>query len=211
MRILLGLCVVLLLGGCNRVHSERPLFNAADQAGAPVLRDGLWLIQNNLGDFADDDCRVSTRKPANRWPDCADWMIVRGGEILGLDREEKSPGEWVSIPFVLAGGEPAVFQFASEYDGKPDFNYFGMEPLSSDAEGRVIAFRSWPALCGPPPPPTPKGAEPRYVTLDPMPGLAIVENNCTAETREAVLASARASRAWDDGRSGARWIRDTYP
>ena len=37
MRVLLGLCLVLLLGGCNRVHSDHPLFFASDAAGAPKL------------------------------------------------------------------------------------------------------------------------------------------------------------------------------
>ncbi len=213
MRVLLGLCLVLLLGGCNRVHSDHPLFFAETSTGAAKLRDGVWALQND--DNA--DCRYDARKPVTRWPDCADWMLVRGGEILGYDRPGKGDvtgaGEWTSLPFVLADGAPPVLQIAMTEDGKVDYQFFGVEQTAGDSAG-VTAFSAWPVMCGPPPP---SGAmtdgKRRYVTLEPLPGLTVVdESSCTAADATAVRNAAGPSRAWagDEG-GGARWIRDTYP
>ncbi len=213
MRILLGLCVALLLGACNRVHTDHPLFFAEDARGAPLLRNGLWVVEDSLGAVADDEpCRFDARKPVTRWPDCAEWMLVRDGELLGYDREKGGQGSWTSVPFVLAKGEPAVLQIGvTGDDGPTTYSYFGLQPIRSDAGG-VVAFHSWPVLCGPPPPPAKKDEKPRFVTLEPLPGLTVVEDNCTADAAGPVRAAAAASRAWtDDAVGGARWIRDTYP
>jgi len=78
MRILLSLCLILLLGACNRVHSDQPLFFADMAPEAPRLRDGLWIIENG-----DEPCRFDAARPVTRWPDCADWMPGRVGEIPG--------------------------------------------------------------------------------------------------------------------------------
>lgn len=204
MRVLLGLCVALLLGACNRVQTDHPLFFASDAADAPRLRDGLWVIDG------DDKCHVDTRGPVNRWPECAQWMLVRGGEILGYEADVGQPGEWDRIPFVLAEGDPVVLQIEQIEDGKPDFQYFGLEGERA-ADGRFVAFSIWPALCGPPPPETPKGEKPRYATLEPLPGMTIVGDNCTAEAQGPVLVSAWASRPWTVEVMRLRWIRETYP
>ncbi len=205
MRILLGLCVLLLLGACNRVYTDQPLFFASDAPDAPQLRDGLWLIES------EDKCRVDTRKPVSRWPKCAQWMLVRGSEILGFDPAEDGPGEWNSLPFVLADGDPVVLQMTMTAEGKTNYQYLGVDAVRSEGGSRIVSFRAWPVLCGPPPPRPAKGEEERYVTLEPLPGVTIVDNNCTAGTQDVVRAAARASRAWGDGTDSARWIRDTYP
>lgn len=205
MRILLGLCVVLLLGGCNRVHTDHPLFFASDAPDAPRLRDGVWLIEDG-----DDDCRFDERKPATRWPDCADWMLVRGGEMLGYDREEGGPGEWTSLAFVLAAGDPLVLQIAMTDEGKPDYQYFGIEGEAA-VDGRITALVSWPVQCGPPPPKAAAGEKPRYVTLEPLPGMTLADDSCTADSAGTVRNAARASRAWEPEPGMARWVRDGYP
>jgi len=212
MRVLLGLCLVLLLGACNRVHSDRPLFFASDSPDAASLRDGLWVIED--GDEA--DCRYDARRPVTRWPACADWMLVRGGEILGYDAPDRGDaagaGEWTSLPIVLSGGDPLILQVGMSEDGKVDYLFFGVERTAGDA-GAITAFSSWPVMCGPPPP---EGAmtngKRRYVTLEPLPGLTIAdESSCTATDGAAVRNAAGPSRAWaGDEAGGARWIRD-YP
>ena len=208
MRILLGLCVVLLLGGCNRVHSEQPLFFASDAPDAPRLRDGLWVIET------DDDCRFNAGKPVNRWPDCADWMLVRNGEILGFDPPGKDEptggGEWTTIPYVLAAGAPLVLQLATTEDGKLDHQYFGVKPTAGSAAS-IAAVVSWPVLCGPPPPKAAKGEKRRFVTLQPLPGLTLTDESCTTDSAEAVRNAAGPSRGWSDDLGKARWVRDAYP
>ena len=204
MRILLGLCVVLLLGGCNRVITDTPLFTASEAPDAPRLREGLWVM------LPDDDCRVDTRRPAHRWPGCASPMLVRGGELLGYKREDGKPGEWERMPFVLASGEPVVMQFEGAGDDGVTYQYFGFEGERAD-DGRYAAFSMWPVLCGPPPPPTPKGEATRYVTLQPLPGLTIREDNCTTTSPGAVVAAAAASLAWSEDFARARWVRATWP
>jgi hypothetical protein len=204
MRILLGLCLVLLLGACNRVITDAPLFTASDAPDAPRLREGLWVM------LTDDDCRVDTRRPAHRWPGCASPMIVRGGELLGYKQEDGKPGEWERMPFVLAAGEPVVLQFESTEDDGVTYQYFGLEGERME-DGRYAAFRMWPVLCGPPPPPTPKGEATRYVTLQPLPGMTIREDNCTTTSAGSVFAAAAASKAWSEDFARARWVRATWP
>lgn len=213
MRILLGLCVVLLLGGCNLVTTDQPLFFASPAPDAPKLRNGLWVID----DADKDDCRYDARKPVTRWPDCADWMLVRDGEILGYDPPGKGDrvgvGEWTSMPFVLSAGEPMVLQIDGSSDGKPAFQFFGIEATAGEPT-RLTTIKTWPVLCGPPPP---DGAmtdgKRRYVTLEPLPGLTVTgDSGCTTTEASAV----RNAAAWSRGQSGeegggAHWIRDTYP
>lgn len=204
MKVLLGLCVVLLLGGCNRIHTDHPLFFASDAPDAPRLRDGLWLMES------EGDCRIDTRKPVYRWPDCASGMLVRGNEMLGYEAKKGEAGNWQRIAYVLAGGDPVVLQIEQTEEDKLDYQYFGLA-ADRDADGRITAFTAWPALCGPPPPPAPKDEKPRYVTLEPLPGLTVVEDNCTAEAAGPVLASAKVSRQWTTDEMRLRWIRDSYP
>ncbi|MFA7262139.1 MAG: hypothetical protein WC068_03870 [Caulobacter sp.] len=213
MRVLLGLCLVLLLGGCNRVHSDHPLFFADASADAPRLRDGLWVIDN--GDSA--DCRYDARKPVTRWPGCADWMLVRGGEVLGYDPPGKGDvtgvGEWTSLSVVLSAGDPPVLQIGMTGDGKVDYQFFGIEPTAGGG-GAITAFASWPVMCGPPPPGgAMEGGKRRFVTLEPLPGLTVIdESSCTAADAAAVRNAAGPSRAWAGKEAGgARWVRDGYP
>jgi hypothetical protein len=43
MRTIATLPIVLLLGACNMVTSDRPWFTPEAEANAPRLRSGLWL------------------------------------------------------------------------------------------------------------------------------------------------------------------------
>lgn len=212
MRILLGLCVVLLLGGCNRVHTDHPLFFASDAPDAPRLRDGVWLIEDG-----DDDCRFDERKPATRWPDCADWMLVRGGEFLSYGKPRKGDltgtGDWTSLPFVLSDGGPPILQIGVIEGETRDYQFYGVEPTARSESG-ITALTGWPVMCGPPPPAeTMIEGKRRYVSLDLLPGLTLTnENDCSAADAIAVRNAAGASREWvgEEGFS-ARWVRDRYP
>ncbi|MDP1737688.1 MAG: hypothetical protein Q8L23_09630 [Caulobacter sp.] len=216
MRVLMGLCVLLLLGACNRVHTDQPLFFASDAPDAPRLRDGLWVVQDTLGiDDDDQPCRFDARKPVTRWPKCAQWVLVRGGELLAYDGE-KGKREWQSMGFVLADVDPMVLQLgmkSGKEKEKLDFQYFGFSVTQRMSDGRIEAYAVWPVLCGPPPPEGTKEADgaPRFATLEPLPGLTIDGNNCTTGSSAAVINAARASRAWEAEPGTARWVRDTWP
>lgn len=217
MRIAIVLGLALLLGACNRVHTSQPLFFASDAPDAPRLRDGVWLIETSLAlaEAEGKPCRVDTRRPVTRWPDCAEWALVRGGVLMGYEKGEKG-GEprWESMAYVLAAGDPPVLQLATtEDDGKLDYLYFGLRVTDGADDGRIEAYQHWPVLCGPPPPEGTKKADgtPRYATLEPLPGLTVVDDNCTTDQPSAVLAAAAASPQWTAPVGGARWIRDSYP
>lgn len=195
MRRLVPVLLALALSGCNLVYSERPLFTERDTRSVPTFRTGLWLMPSR------EACAVDTAKPADQWPDCADHTVVTDGRT----------------PFqedggLLAGGRPLIYQYPQNDDGKPvAWFYAAVTPTQQDAEGRVIAAAPWPVVCGPPPPDGNKlgpDGEERYVTLHPLPGLQIRENNCVARKAGVVRNAARASLAWAGQISEMRWVRD---
>ena len=46
------------------------------------------------------------------------------------------------------------------------------------------------------------------MTLEPLPGLTIKENDCIAEDADAVRRAAKASEAWDEEKDTIRWLRE---
>jgi len=144
-------------------------------------------------------------------------LLLLGGEVLGYDPPGKDDatgaGAWTSLSVVLSAGDPPILQVGMTEDGKVDYQFFGLEPTER-AAGSITAFASWPVLCGPPPPADAMtGGKRRYVSLEPLPGLTVIdESSCTADAAAAVRNAAGPSRAWaGDDAGGARWIRDTYP
>jgi hypothetical protein len=205
-RVLAVLIAAGLLGGCNLVYSERPLFSASDAAGAPALRPGLWARP-------EADCAFDETKPVADWPDCANGLVFRPDMAF----DPKKPGE--TAAYVLAAGDPRVFQapFKTGQGEQIGYIYLGVEPAKLDGQGRITAFEAWPAQCGPPPP-KPASAKPDamptaegLVTKAPLPGLKLDAKTgmCLADSQEPVRRSAKASRAWaDKGPALARWVRD---
>ena len=212
----LAACLAVCLSSCNIIVTKAPLFSPADSAGAPPLKDGVWV--------ADNDCKYDETKPAETWPGCAQWGVIRGNEVLAYN---SSKTEWLRLQqFMLAAGKPLVMQVRS-LPNKDDggFSYVGVEPLAFDAVGNITAFHSWGALCGPPPVqsnatgsnnPTDidKAKANSSRTLAPLPGLTMDPDNgsdCTTNNPDAVRASAKASKAWDaDPGQRAHWVRAGY-
>jgi hypothetical protein len=208
MRIAAVIAVAALLGGCNVVTSTTPLFSAADARDQAQLRPGLW-IQEKQG------CAVDTALPIDRWPGCADGWVVRPDEIVAGRDPGAPPATWVHYPIVLARGDPAILQVAmAENGGAPTYVYGGLRPLKLDSQGRVVEYRLWPALCGPPPEADPTGKTSATVTQHPIDGLVMDEKNqdCVASDPGPVRESVAKSEAWDNrdnqGRNLARWVRD---
>ena len=225
----LALATATLLGGCNIVVSPTPVFTAADTAGAPEFRQGLWATPN-------PGCRFDDSKPVAKWPDCVDSFAVMGGELWGVgDKAKGKPG----TPYVIAAGDPLVLQARMEADAQagatasasgdatasasasvavsqsepPPFIFLAVHPLAFDDHKRMVRIEGWPVLCGPPPPPDPPGT-PREkqssVTRHPFPGLTIQDQVCTPAGKAAVLGAAKASRAFSAGQiQTSHWVRDS--
>ncbi|HEX4196698.1 MAG TPA: hypothetical protein VHZ26_04585 [Caulobacteraceae bacterium] len=209
MRIVALIGLGALLAGCNMVTSTSPLFSSADVRGQPQPRPGVWMDEDNT-------CIFDTAKPIGQWPGCADAWVVHPGAILA-GRDPGTPiSAWTSYKTTLAKGDPAVLQIEVGADNPPKgYIYVGLRTLKSDSHGRVIEYKAWPALCGPPAPPDPTGQQPPAVTQQPIAGLVIDKDHhdCTASAKGPVLAAVKASEAWGGdadgrGRDHARWVRD---
>jgi hypothetical protein len=203
--IRLAACLALaaLLAACNLVYSERPLFTADDAKGAAPLRTGVWLE-------LDPKCQFDRTQPVTRWPKCAEWILVRPRQILGL---ETKPRAWTAYDYVLAAGEPRVLQVAvpksDDADGQLPFVYLGLEARRLDPQGRIIEYRQWTAQCGAPPPQDAKSS--RGLTQSPLPGLkpapdAGHPDDCLAASADAVRGAVSASTAWSNAETW-QWVR----
>lgn len=207
LRLAVATALLLALSACNNVVSNEPWFTAANTKGAPELRDGLWVMLD------DEDCRVKLKKPAERWPDCADAIYVRGREWLGMNwddsnRHKRVFESWESLPLLLAAGDPVILQLdegseppasdpdelaISNGDDEPHwrYSYAGMQPTEFDSQGRVVAFEFWDVQCGPWHYELKEGEHTidelseGYVTEQPFPGLTVVGQRCTAESADA--------------------------
>jgi hypothetical protein len=161
-RVIVALALSTGLAGCNLVVSEEPWFTAADAAPVPVLRDGLWLQ-------ADPGCRVDEAEPAERWPECAQAIFVRGKERWTM-RWDQEPGRrrrsfagWesdnveLSDALLIENGDhlivqdppPAQVTQAAEVGEREVYTYAALRPVRHDDRGEVTAIKLWLVQCGP--------------------------------------------------------------
>jgi len=217
------ICAAALLGGCNIVVSKVPMFVQADTAGAPQIRPGLWVGEK-------DDCRYNEASAVDKWPDCAEPLMITATEFR--DVGPKAKGQ--AAPYLLAAGDPLVLQARPDIDlsagaavsasgggeasasagvstegGPPPYVFLAVHPVAFDGQGRIVRMEQWPVMCGPPPPEPKSGAtKPSdFVTRKPLPGLTIEGQVCTPANKAAVINAARASRAYSQVQT-AHWVRD---
>jgi len=222
-RILATLAILSLslLSACNVVLTKEPLFTAADEAGAPPLRPGVWLMQ-------DPDCSVDETKPMTNWPDCAGGMIFKDGEAMGVSRKDGKTS-WERQPLVIAGGDPRIAQIRIHLDMSSGgarnvsgenasfYGYAALKVLKAGPGGRITAFSYWPVLCGPPPPPQKPDAKPDVAfqlgTRKPLPGMEMKKGEavCTTTSVDALRGAAKASQAWAEKLMTAHWVRQAGP
>jgi hypothetical protein len=219
-RALALLGAVLTLGGCNLVVSEKPVFAAADAAGAPPLRPGVWSASQPGCDFKPSD-------PVAKWPQCAGGGVITATAIMAsVDANGPAPADQppptiakpqMTIPYVLAAGDPRVMQIGMklppEMAGPSALFYFAaLKPVARDADGRIVQAEVWPIQCGPPPPAKPASAsgdaDQDGVTDHPLPGLKVDKGMCTPIDKAAVVNAAKASLAWAGQTGTMRWVRD---
>jgi hypothetical protein len=214
MRLILALACLAMLGGCNVLMTSEPLFTKADSVGAPVMRPGVWA------DAASDDCKFDQTQPLTAWPSCANGFVVKGdGTAGGYNQGQDGKPVWSSTPYLIATGDPLVFQVKLNLDvgGQPQpqaYGYAGVVPLHTDEQGRVTETRSWVVECGPPPPQDAKNPDgtPRYGSLTPLPGLTMdpANDDCTTTSRDAARHAAKAALTWakPTDLTHSHWVRD---
>jgi hypothetical protein len=203
--------------------TKAPMFTAADEAGAPPLKPGVWIL------FMQPGCKVDVRTPTDTWPDCAGGGRVEPGKISGHD-SKKPKGVWDSMPFTLAAGAPRIAQVqikqdlsvsadadqSSATDSKSQivYGYVAVKPTKTDAAGQITAVSYWMVLCGPPPPKNKDGSDAALGTLKPLPGMQMKPGDavCVPASKEAIRGAGKASEAWkdtqDQAQSEAHWLRD---
>jgi hypothetical protein len=186
--------VALSLGGCNMVTSTRPLFTKADTRDTPVFKAGLWSAE-------DPACVFDPAQPLASWPKCAGGSVIPAGQgvLQGTDGTE----------ILIAAGEPLIGQLHFKPGGPLPIGYFygALVPIARDDQRQVIEVESWVAQCGPPRPPGPNGEQDPRVSLHPLPGLIIKDDNCIANDPRLVRKAVIASRAWQPVHK-THWVRD---
>lgn len=196
--------LTLGLGGCAMVTSETPWLSP--ETGGARLKTGWWIPD-------EADCRAPRNdRPFRRWPACArdGAVLVRDGEILGMTGAPADVS-WTARAYVVGLRAPVVLQMRDADEGT-SYGYMGLEPVETDAEGRMTRVRGWSGLCGPDgfrapwSEPTPEQTVERRL----WPGLAWGEgkNSCTATSLAALQASIAASRTQEGNEHGYRWLRE---
>lgn len=190
------------LAGCNLLVSKEPWFQT--DPSAPALRDGVWRA-------VDADCAFDDSVPVQRWPDCSDWAVLKDGRPVAARAGNKTiaPGASANGSLVLSPGNPMIWQaetLSRSGGGKPErhFDYYSVDIEARDPDARITKVTIWPIFCGP-------FDEDGQVTVRPWPGLAVVDNNCTAASAEAVREAARRSRKLVVEKGDLpklRWVRD---
>ena len=221
MRRILAILALCLLSACNVVVTKTPLLTAADEAGAPPLRPGVWVME-------DPDCSVDARQPLTAWPDCAGGMVFKDGEATSYSKKE-GKGVWEREPLVLAAGDPRIAQVrfhmnlssgAGANQSASDqmlYGYAAVRPTAFGPQGRITAFTYWLIQCGPPPPPPKPNASPKvafqFGTRHPLPGMQMKKGDalCTTTSVDALRGAAKASFAWREKPMNAHWARAAGP
>ncbi|MGH6658187.1 MAG: hypothetical protein ACREBM_00890 [Sphingomicrobium sp.] len=178
------------LGACNVALSEQPLFPEAQRSSTLVLEEGLWLM-------VDDECETDTAKPRDRWPSCADWMVLKGGKVANVSDTE--PGEEPLEVFIV-DGTPALIQGKVKTNGAKNFyGYLAIEPVAYSPANKLAVINVWPVPCGIQ---DAKGGPGAKIT--PYPGFG---EECRTTSVDALRAAAARGRAPGEDVVQWRWIR----
>src|SRR5262245_44794317 len=189
MRILSWLLpACLALSACNMAVSGHPIF-CNEPSSTIRLKDGLWAVD-------DADCHVNTKRPVQRWPKCAGWLVVSDNRLVGGKDSVPNP-----VELVIAGGKPPILEFPWDDPEKKTRAYFylALEPGPTDSSGDTTDFQGWTVACG---------IQQPSDTLEPkiqhFPGM---NDDCNPESVEALRGAAAAGPQGTDKKAQWRWIR----
>ena len=177
-----------LLGACNMVVSETPMFTESDRSKV-APRDGIWLGEK-------DDCQFDSGKPESEWPRCAMQVVVRnsGRELNLIDGKETQ-----RVTALFAAGTPAIIEAQwiddAKEPAKATYGYFGLESRPAAQDGRFIRASLWPVECG--------AKNPTSSEIRPFPGIT---PECRPASKDAIRAAAVFSRRAEQVQVW-RWVR----
>jgi len=192
MRLLL-LPLTGVLGACNMLISEAPMFGEAERTPQSP-QEGIWI-----GD--DPECRFDAEGPQSAWPDCAIWVVVRdeGRKLLVSDRK----GEPQRVDALFVGGDPSIIQARwldnAKKDATPIHVFYAYAPHDLDSDGRFRRAKVWAVECGVQERPT--------ADIRPFPGIT---PECRPSSADSVRSAARASSRGDEIKEW-RWLRAETP
>jgi hypothetical protein len=117
-----------------------------------------------------------------------------------------------------ANAEPPPKKAEPRVDSEPSapsrYCYRAVRPTKLDGENRIIAVLAWPVSCGPWPTQAESDRMGKKVATKPFPGLHVVDEDCVAESENALREAAKASEAVTSsmhfGPIEAHWVRDGY-
>lgn len=190
-RVLLAFALLMLLGSCNLVTSQRPLFGLKDAAPAYLAEPGIWVVD-------DAACIFDLTRPVRTWPNCAQHLSVpsRGRLVFGPNKDGSR--------LLVAASEPLIIQL-DQKDPSGGALYLAARVMERSERGRATALQYWLVQCGPAPPLSERQGS--YVSATPWPGLKMHENGCVVHDVPTLLAVAAASEAWGEKPTFFRWVR----
>ncbi len=223
------------LSACNMLVSKEPWFAASEAQPFPAMRDGLWL--SAAPDCRVDERKPAERWPdcagAAFVRGDEQWSMEWNQRA---DRRRRTFAGWNLAEFgddalLVANGDHLIVQSraqdaspteqADDADAQaaaPVYMYGGLRVLSRDETGKATALAFWNVQCGPVTEPArgrqrrddPEALDEQHeVTDHPFPGLTVVDDNCTAESVEAVRNAAALSEALEPP-TQLRWIREGW-
>lgn len=176
--------IFALLGACNMVISETPMFAESDRADV-APKDGVWLAKQN-------DCIFDASLPEAKWPECALWVVVRksGRELLVRDGKHQSQ----QVDALIAAGSPLIVQGKWVDDAKDGAIYYGFYALEwkERGSGGPATASTWAVQCG-----IQSGSE-----IRPFPGISA---ECRPSSKDAIRSAAIASQRHE--MMTLRWLR----
>jgi hypothetical protein len=201
-----------------RFDPDRPLERWPACAQGRVVRGGEEL-DLSYADIEDEPGRGG--RPDYSWSSEA-FVLAAGSPRIhqracGEPRGRRAPAEEPAAAAAEPAGEGAALDVLDEAVDGLIYCYAGLRADGFDAEGRIVAFTTWPIWCGPFPQRADGEGGPN-VTEAPFPGLTVIGEHCVADDIAALRAAAMASQtlfASDDpanafGPARFRWVRDGW-
>ena len=183
--------ILALLGACNIAVSDKPMFSEEQRSSTLILADGLWVREK-------PDCEFDRSKPKEKWPKCADWMILKASKAI--DGSDMKPEESVEDVFIADGDPPLIQAKIEPKDDKVIYGFLVLKVEQIGPSGKVRSGRAWTVPCG--------TSQNGSTKISPYPGFS---EECMPSSVAALRAAAAKGAAEPDDIVELRWVRDEVP